>query len=409
MRETRADLMAGARSRPGRNRPIHLTLGEFWTARRLLIGSVGVLAVSAWPRSVPITSTQRMWLGTLLVAQLLALVVALWHSLLGAATAVLLYAVFLVAPFTTSSPSLLFGALWGLGVMTIDGPLLASGILLCTIFVAVSNGASLYRKRPEDLGNWGTLSLALALAVAVGMAVRGRRLGQHTKAAERELTGRLAREDAARHLHGAIAGSLSYLVLRAQQEEQNHVEPSEYRAVLQEFEDVATTALRRTREVIGVLEDTQPAADMDAAESMTAADAQRCLRTIVEDCSVRLERLGFSGVASVDRGPDVRVEPEVPGAVVRLSLEVLEEAFANILRHGDPEASYLVRASIGAGEIVIVARNGCTGQRTSQLPTSGLGLEAVGSRVQLRGGSFRAGRDGAEWVLTTVIPHEPWR
>lgn len=98
-------------------------------------------------------------------------------------------------------------------------------------------------------------------------------------------------------------------------------------------------------------------------------------------------------------GMDLRLtEHGEPGAGGR---RLLAEALTNALKHGDPAHPVEVEEDWRDGYRLVV-RNRVRG--SSAAPGTGHGLAGLRERVERDGGTFSAGPDGADWVLTAEVP-----
>ncbi|OLF14618.1 sensor histidine kinase [Actinophytocola xanthii] len=107
---------------------------------------------------------------------------------------------------------------------------------------------------------------------------------------------------------------------------------------------------------------------------------------------------------------DSTIDPEVArlDSMRRLAvLRVVQESITNVLRHAGRRARITLSVLMGEDGVRIrVHDDGGRGVRAQPVSGTGLGLVGMRERVELLGGTLRAGPAGNGWELTAAIPAE---
>ncbi|KAB8286968.1 2CS histidine protein kinase [Bifidobacterium ramosum] len=297
----------------------------------------------------------------------------------------------------------------------------------------------------------GTVAMSGVIPVIVlfagfllgGMAARW----NHERHSERmELAYRRQRARAAQDIHDYVSNDLAYLILRLDKDIADGKSPGVEE--LRELRDVASGALDRTHQVIGVIEgrdgghraaemngraeavasasvpliDDRTSDDLGLASSSVSHHARRSsgssvvnpnaerddcplaaqLRTIAHAGDHRLAELGFDGQTIITNAND-GAEPD------ELIEGFLEELYGNIAKHADPAAGYVLTIGIGRDAVQValvdtavnsVAASG----RDSDAPRLGTGLNRYRTRLDARDGALTIDAQDGEWTLSAVIP-----
>lgn len=192
----------------------------------------------------------------------------------------------------------------------------------------------------------------------------------------------------AHEMHDVVAHRVSLMVLHAGVLEVNTEEKStaETAALIR---TTGREALAQLRDVLGVLR-------TGALVEPTAQPAST------------LEEIGELVAASQAAGIPVRwlreIVPAVPPMVAQTAFQVVREALTNVHKHaGVVDTEVEVEEVFGAIEVMV--RNAAPVERPEPLPGNGLGLLGLRERVELLGGTFRAGRHaGGGWLVTARLP-----
>ncbi|WP_236023653.1 2CS histidine protein kinase [Bifidobacterium miconis] len=287
-----------------------------------------------------------------------------------------------------------------------------------------------------------------------GMAARW---NHERHAAQMELAYRRQRARAAQDIHDYVSNDLAYLILRFDKDIADGKSPSIEE--LHELRDVASGALDRTHQVIGVIE----GRDGDDPHASTATDDVRSgdigdiatepststtspsaaspssiggrnsgrqrstfagpspasshpsvinpsidradcplaaqLRAIARAGDHRLAELGFDGQTIVSNANDT-AQPD------DLFAGLLEELYGNIAKHADPAGGYVLTIGIGRDAVQIALVDTALDRDSSSEAglSLGTGLNRYRSRVVTRGGMLDIDAQTGEWTLSVVIP-----
>ncbi|MBT1161102.1 MULTISPECIES: histidine kinase [Bifidobacterium] len=300
---------------------------------------------------------------------------------------------------------------------------------------------------PNDHVLLGTVAMSGIAPVAVlfagfllgGMAARW----NHERHSERmELAYRRQRARAAQDIHDYVSNDLAYLILRLDKDIADGKSPGVEE--LRELRDVASGALDRTHQVIGVIEgretgqqataangrtgatapsvapciDDRPSDHSGASSSFGSHHARRSsglsvvnpnaerddcplaeqLRTIAYAGDHRLKELGFDGQTIITNAND-SAEPD------DLIAGFLEELYGNIAKHADPAGGYVLTIGIGRDAVQIALVDTALDNTSSHASLSlGTGLDRYRMRVDSRGGVFDINARNDEWTLSVLIP-----
>lgn len=270
---------------------------------------------------------------------------------------------------------------------------------------------------------WGSLvttSLTALAVAAIAYAVGARRAVRQSQieraeAAEREQAARAAQAQAAerariaREMHDVLAHRISLVAMHASAlNYRQDLSDEERRTATATIERNAREALTELREVLGVLRDPDAVGGVDTRPE-APQPALKDLGALV----VEARTLGASVDLSDDSG-------EVSERTGRTAYRIMQEALTNARKHA-PGAPVTISVVGGDRADLVVTlsqpeqsgteQSGTERSGTEQSgtetppPGSGLGLVGLQERVELAGGSFRAGPDGTgSWVVTARLP-----
>ncbi|MCH9276694.1 2CS histidine protein kinase [Bifidobacterium amazonense] len=331
-----------------------------------------------------------------------------------------------------------------------------------------SDGAGSGGDRHVLLGTVAMSGVAPVVILFAGFLLGGMaaRWNHERHAAQMELAYRRQRARAAQDIHDYVSNDLAYLILRFDKDIADGRAPS--LAELRELRDVASGALDRTHQVIGVIEgrdDSDPRASTatavrsgdggDTAAETSASTAssssssasspssaggrnagrQRStfagqppshpsvinpsvdrvdcplaaqLRTIARSGDHRLAELGFDGQTIVSNANDA-AQPD------DLIAGLLEELYGNIAKHADPACGYVLTIGIGRDAVQIALVDTAlvddghgigrdAGQAGRRRQSLGTGLDRYRTRLNARGGALDIDARHGEWTLSAVIP-----
>ncbi|PXY29657.1 sensor histidine kinase [Prauserella flavalba] len=236
-----------------------------------------------------------------------------------------------------------------------------------------------------------------------GMNVRARQAEE--RAAEQE---RLRRTESqmvrvaertaiARELHDLVAHHVASIVLRTGVARHLLGEGDEQmRQVLDDVHATGSGALTDLRRLVAVLRDPE-AADTAGGDLVDPAELPAAVAAVVD----RGRQVGLRIDATVD--------PALAGldAVKALAvLRLVQEGLANVAKHAGSSARVWLTAELaGDGVRLDIADDGDGGPSgTVPAQHSGHGLIGMRERVELLGGTLRAGPEGTGWALSARLP-----
>lgn len=118
-----------------------------------------------------------------------------------------------------------------------------------------------------------------------------------------------------------------------------------------------------------------------------------------------------SALASAGFDAIVEVRPEVDGAVrpVRLTVvRLLRECSTNMLRYAPPRSRCMLRVWVNKSAVHFEALNPVTEGSAHNSPlATGVGLVGLAERIAALGGTFSAGEQAGQWVVSATLPLDP--
>lgn len=249
------------------------------------------------------------------------------------------------------------------------------------------------------------------MAVAMGHAFAETHSANARRERSEAMVGRLTREQELAHMiHDSVANDASVIAMLAWQAKT----VDDDREMLDMIYQCAHHALDRTHEVIDVLngaKDFGDAAGMRVGESGGANSVS--LERYCEGRDRMMHMLGFEGQArvrldgatAVAQGADGRL----PEPARRCVFGLLEEVYANIVRHGDANGGpYAVVVSADDEELHITATNPIADAPDKSSVFSrmrhGRGLALHRAEIEALGGECNAAAQDGAWVLSAVLP-----
>lgn len=176
--------------------------------------------------------------------------------------------------------------------------------------------------------------------------------------------------------------------------------------------DRAQDALDRAHEAIDALHNPSRTLPQAKAVSFPSSLQEHALKREKE-----LKGLGFSGTCHLNLGG---VPEKVPEKIATEALGLIDEVFANVRRHGDPQGDWLVEvngvlAEQDQSEKEKTPRTGQTlsivemntvgrGVADQEIGRSGRGLALHYEVVKRLGGMMETHRDGDLWILRVSLP-----
>ncbi len=262
---------------------------------------------------------------------------------------------------------------WGSGGEVVTG-------LAVVLVAAVVGTVADYTGLVEVVGGFAVLAAATAGGAASRYRAESwRRAMEQVRSQERV--------GLARELHDTVAHHVSAIAVQAQAGRTlAGSRPEAALEALTVIEGEASRTLAEMRATVRVLRDGAP--------------AERGLLPRTADLAL-LARRGPSPVVEVELPEDLAGLPsQVDAATYRLA----QESVTNALRHARDVSRVLVRVDRDAGTLRLrVSDDGRTGP--ARTPDRGFGLLGMAERVQLLGGTLRAGpAPGGGWVVEATLP-----
>ncbi|ASR36836.1 hypothetical protein BAY61_19635 [Prauserella marina] len=204
----------------------------------------------------------------------------------------------------------------------------------------------------------------------------------------------------ARELHDLVAHHVASIVLRAGVA--RHLLPSDgdprIREVLDDVHDTGSSALTDLRRLVTVLR--------DPATSETAGGDLVDPAELPIAISAAVERARQSGLAV-----DATVDPALSGLDPVTGLAVLrfiQEGLANVVKHAGPASAVTLSATVRDDTVGLSLVDDGSGVSTDPAPDRAEGerhgLIGMRERIELLGGTLRAGPEGGGWRLAAGLP-----
>lgn len=230
------------------------------------------------------------------------------------------------------------------------------------------------------------------------------------------------RAKAARIVHDAVTGDLS-TIARIAQRQMRLSESDREREAWAQINSRSIRVLDSVHAVIrqlGTLENGEDERGGDGQAGSSVADGRRFVEAIRDttrewdDCLAQSGFHGNSRIIDHTHGPH-RDDPEDVQEREACVLDVLDEAYANIVRHGDPGGdAFSVAVTVGDSRIEIVAvnpmagadkRDGETGLADA-MPSfpGGHGLAMHRDEVERLGGMLSVEAEDGQWMLYARVP-----
>lgn len=293
-------------------------------------------------------------------------------------------------------------AAWGSRrVMWIGGASALGGGLLAGVYMSLTNETGLVLDPQTGLrlalvaALLGAISvLTLVMAWGTGLlwrlVLRGRQTREAQVRAEAAAAAEQERVRIARDMHDVVAHSLAVVI--AQADGARYVaeaDPAQATVALATIGQTARAALSDVRLLLGQLRHSEGQGPQPTLTDLEALYAQ---------------------VRAAGIEPRVTVDPTPPGeppAAIQLAVyRILQEALTNAIRHGSGDVD--VRLSWLTDRVEIAVHNGVATAHAAQAghaaAPDGHGLIGMRERAQLVGGTLRAERQGALFVVRGTLP-----
>lgn len=295
------------------------------------------------------------------------------------------------------------GALFGPGELA---------ILLCLLFVAVRHcprgsvvvcasldGAALFVLPVRPFLDDGDLMLAymliglvlIGLTVAFAAYLRSQDYRRTVAVSETRRSERLA---IAADLHDFVAHHVTGILVQTQVARMMaDTDSDELDPVLAGIERAATEALASMRRTVGVLRDTEDAADRRPVGDLAGVAG------LIDGFSSPIQK------ATLRREPGVPAD--LPHEVQAAAFRVVQEALTNVRRHAGDATEVIVRLGYRQARLEVTVSD--DGRGGTQLPAAahggGFGLVGLKERVTALGGELHAGpRERYGWEVRAVFP-----
>ncbi|MGC0417142.1 sensor histidine kinase [Embleya sp. AB8] len=257
--------------------------------------------------------------------------------------------------------------------------------------VAAGSGAAGWRMSGHDPGLTAGATVALLGSAVLAPALLGLYLGSRRRLiqalaeraeraeADQELRAEQARSAErsrlAGEMHDVVTHRVSLMVLQANSLRTRLADP-ELRDAAQEMVEVGRGTLRELRELVGILRSEQH-----------LGTAAQTAKPAILDVSELIAQSAAAGVSIelVTEGEPVAAEP----AVARTGFRVVQEALTNTHKHA-PGGRVRVELRYDPGLVHVCVRN-TAGDPVAPADSAGTGLIGLRERVDLVGGTLRAG------------------
>ncbi|NEG55895.1 sensor histidine kinase [Bifidobacterium platyrrhinorum] len=277
--------------------------------------------------------------------------------------------------------------------------------------------------------------MILGFLVAIGAAFRRSAEADARATRAERMLGRVTREQELAHMiHDSVANDMSTIAMLAWRAKADDDDT----AMLDAIYERSHHALDRVHQVIDVLngkrgldsldskETTETAGNAgnaagDGADSPAAAAFDTQLEKYLEDQDRTMAMLGLRGVSRFNGVPDVRV----PKPVQRTAMELVEEIYANIVRHcampddatgtaaadaprhdATEEPAYSLFVDIAPERIRISEVNALADESETLMHgrRHGGGLAMHRAAVERLGGTMRFSRQDGTWMIGAELP-----
>ncbi|OXN00374.1 histidine protein kinase [Bifidobacterium vansinderenii] len=363
--------------------------------------AAGLVLAAAIPIEMCVYSSQNLLSWSTIRISLL---VAVLCAMLGVAptwTACLLFAIsgyallWLFSPLTT----IMIAALTSIAVLSFVRPSLGAASALVAFAALVVSNTQNNLTASNIVGMTVMCLCPLSLGLGLNLLLAQR---QATAALRQQLD----REHTARHLHDTISNDLAYMILRIDQASHDDLpdDRDQYQRQLDNLRAIAETALDHTHQVIRQLEHDDEADDRNRAVQQDddgtgkkVKRQQKRLEGIIQTQRQWLTSLGF-------QGDDILGTFDYPltDDILDLLEGLINELYANIAKHADPDAWYAVTISFDQQHVIISASDALKNS-AAQLGL-GSGLERYQTVVESMSGTLAIATDDGNWSVDITIP-----
>lgn len=324
--------------------------------------------------------------------------------------------------FDVQGPSQLLGVTYAIGTLTYDTAIWI-GCTLCVPTLFAMAAQTYHRPNFQWFNGYAqvpilTMLLTLMLFFSIISRLRSQLLAD--KQASDQATELKRRVEVARLVHDSVTGDLSNIARIAQRQiRMGRFQTDEDREAWEQVNDRSIRVLDSVHAVIRTLN----TGDQDAHRDDLGPSNERyldMLRAKVKDLETKLDEAGLHGdVRVIDHVHNPQtVEHGNVGARRRCVVDTINEAFANIMRHGVAgDHSYEMTITIEDEQSEIVAVNRMspdercldeTGGPVDAQPVlpGGSGLKLHREQVERFGGVLSADGEDGDWILYARIPRK---
>lgn len=305
---------------------------------------------------------------------------------------------------------------WSVGVTVVGAQVLA----------AVSFG--IFVREPTTWPEVVALILLIVMAAVLGATIRFfrcRSLLSARKIAQLEhdagLVRAAERQDLARELHDLVAHDVTATALRANAGLLSHDHEFQ-RTALKDIADSASGTIADLRRLVNILREEPVGISATRTPLSATTHESTTSGKLAPPTPVMSDVLHHSVQSLKDSGfRDIRIEEgtgweNLTTSVRSTCQRVLQEACANIIRHGATDGPVSIRVEIlshdgdpGRAEVEVTNKLAQSRRRESSTPqavlaTGGFGLLGLRERVSVFGGELSSGPEAGQWVVRARLP-----
>ena len=276
------------------------------------------------------------------------------------------------------------------------------------------------------------LAMPLVVPVMAGVLLRWRRIRRQRAAEARRRTEAMG---VAARLHDSTTNELSYLIMDIDHLLGTPEAGATVADSLRRMRATAGRALEQTHAVIAMLREgsadtggvvgagddslREGPASVSSGEGAGAVSARGradSVRGLVDRCRRDAAALGIAG-ETVVTDPRWCLD-RLDAATGELIRAVIRELFANIMKHANPAAGYVVAVTAGLDKVCVscadvpqrdVGGNDVATQNNRGGLGMGFGLDHLRASVEARGGRFEVRDDAGYWSCAVTVPFLTWR
>lgn len=339
------------------------------------------------------------WQWMLVVFYLAALALLPVSTVVSSAAMMLIYSIAIFAPYFSVNYIFYLGLWLALGLIAFDyQPKYTWAALLVVSLLFIGNNLIAFNKEyPLFLSNTISMLMSTSIAWFIGLFLRLHKEKDHLLEVQhkQEIRAQQIREEEqhlalARNLHDAITCDLSEIILISQNRSSSDVDHSQ--PDYSDIERLGVHALTNIRMLIKTL-------NGYTGEQQQAPFESSFRKTIVQHEN-DLALQGFHGNITMHG----TVFPHIGKNRAEEIVSLLNEIFANILRHASKASRYELIININDDLLTITQTNSTDTQAQRRMPHSGFGLQLHRKAVTSYGGTLQYSCEDGEWVLHVSLP-----